>query len=110
MKKEVIFEGANALSVKEIEAMGKDEYEFVIANGKISVVLVPVNPQQLKAVVAADRAKIFRSVCMNMLYLSFIQRLESCVCTPAAWDSFLLSQAQILLYVYYRNSLLKHKL
>lgn len=45
MKKEVIFEGANALSVKEIEAMGKDEYEFVIANGKISVVLVPVNPQ-----------------------------------------------------------------
>ncbi len=45
MKKEVSFEGANALSVKEIEAMGKDEYEFVIANGKISRILVPVNPQ-----------------------------------------------------------------
>ena len=45
MKNEVSFEGANALSVKEIEAMGKDEYEFVISNGKISRILVPVNPQ-----------------------------------------------------------------
>ena len=63
MKKEVIFEGANALSVKEIEAMGKDEYEFVISNGKISVVLVPVNPQQLKAVVAAGRAD-FSEACV----------------------------------------------
>lgn len=42
MKKEVKFINANALTANELKAMGDDGYEFVIENGKITGVLVPV--------------------------------------------------------------------
>lgn len=42
MKKKVKFIKANALTANELKAMGDDGYEFVIENGKITGVLVPV--------------------------------------------------------------------
>ena len=42
MKKFVAFDNANQLSLEEIAAMGDDGYEFVIENGKIIGLLVPI--------------------------------------------------------------------